>query len=305
MTQIRGAFPLPQTSPQISGNVQVVCLVSGGTYVPPSGNYLINTGPDTDLQWFDPLATRWRPIAPHIALTPLNCDGVNYRLYNSSGSVDSVTISGAGSAGTNGIGPIQTGTTLSIAASPTGLQAQAYVIIGGSVPAPTLVQGGSGFTTVPIICCDPPPVGGIQATFTATIAGGVITAITLVNAGAGYTSIPQFYVVPQPALWQGGPPWPGGPVQPWPGPGSINSANVWPGTVYQPDIAPNGALISGNPLTGSGTVTGITVIAGGGGYATAPAVSFAGGTLTGMTATAVLDATAAATDTSYVQGSVN
>ena len=96
---------------------------------------------------------------------------------------------------------------------------------------------------------------------------------------------------------------------PWPAPGTINPANVWPGTVYQPNIPVNasqGALIIGNPLTGSGTITGITVIYGGGGYAAAPAVTIAGGTLAGTpAATAVLDAGTIGNDTSYLQWKVN
>lgn len=309
MTQIRGVFPLPQTNPQIAGVDQVVCLGSGGVYVLPAGNFLVTTGPLTYLQWFDPLATQWRPPQPHQSLGFINSDSTNYRLINASGTVDSITIGGAGSGGTNGIGPVQTGTTISFAASPTGAQAAGYVIIGGSVPAPTLVLGGSGYVVPPIVCCDPPPVGGIQATFTATInAQGAISGVTLVNPGAGYTSVPQFYIIPQPKFYQGMPRWPGDPPPPppWPAPGTINPQNVWPGTVYQPNIdSTAGALIVGQPLTGSGTVTGITILYSGGGYAAAPAITFAGGPLTGATATAVLNAGTIGPDTSYLQWKVN
>jgi hypothetical protein len=310
MTQIRGVFPLPQTSPQIAGVDQVVELGSGCVYVMPSGNYLCATGPNTALEWFDPLATQWRPMVADPAYNEFSSDGTNYRLVNMTGGVSTVTVSGAGSGGTNGIGPVQTGTTVAFSASPTGawMTAQGYGIVGGSVPAPTVTQAGSNFVVPPIVCCDPPPVGGIQATFVAQInASGGIASVTQVNPGAGYTSVPQFYVIPQPQYWQGGQRWPGDTiVQPWPAPGLVNQANVWPGTIFQPNIATAGALLTGNALTGSGTLTGIVVIYNGGGYATGtpPTLSFAGGSLTGMTATATV-ATAPANDVSYLQAKVN
>lgn len=301
MPQIRGVFPLPQTSPQIAGVDQVVCLPSGGIYVLPPGNFIVTTGPSTYLEYFDPLQTIWRPTQPHQAFGYLSCDGSNYRLLNGSGIVSSVTITAAGSGGTNGIGPVETGTTISFAASPSGAQAVGYVIVGGSVPAPQLVQGGSEFVVAPLVCCDPPPVGGIQATFTATIsAAGVITAVTLVNPGAGYTSIPQFYIIPQPMFCQSVLRWPRDfPPQKWPAPGLINQANVWPGTIYQPNIPVNpsqGALIVGQPLTGSGTVTGINIIYNGAGYTgtATPAITFAGGPLTGAVATSQMSLSAPA-----------
>ena len=310
MTQIRGVFPLPQTSPQICGVDQVVALVSGGMYVVPSGNYLLAAGPNTALEWFDPISTSWRPLFAPQAYTDFTSDGTNYRLVNMSGGVSTVAVTGAGSAGANGIGPVQTGTTVGFSAAPGGawLTAQGYAIVGGSVPAPTVTQGGANFVVPPLVCCDPPPIGGVQATFTATInASGAIATVTQVNAGAGYTSIPQFYVIPQPQYYQGGPRWPGDSViQPWPAPGTINPANVWPGTIYQANIATTGALLTGNALTGSGTLTGIGIIYNGGSYTTAapPTIAFAGGTLTGMTATATV-ATNGATDTSYLQAKVN
>ena len=306
MTQIRGIFPLPQISPQICGIPSVITLVSGGVYYFPAGNYLTATGANTAMQWFDPLVGQWRPSIADQPYGMLNADWANYRLLNMTGTVTSLALT-AGSAGTNGIGPAQTGTSISFTVSPTGAQAEGYVIVGGSVPAPTVTQGGSGFVVPPVICCDPPPVGGIQATFVCTITAGAIATVTQVNAGAGYTSVPQFYIIPQPHHYQGMPRWPGDTVpNPFPPPGLIHPSNVWPGTVFQPNININGALLTGNALTGSGTLTGIVMDNVGGGYATAgaPTVAFTGGTLTGAAATATV-ATAPANDTSYVQAKVN
>ncbi len=55
----------------------------------------------------------------------------------------------------------------------------------------TVVNGGSGYATVPTVTLSAPDVGGTQATATATIADGKITAITLTNNGTKYTTRPQ------------------------------------------------------------------------------------------------------------------
>lgn len=306
MTQIRGVFPLPQTSPQIAGVVQVVTLGPGGIYVMPSGNYLVQCGPTTVLQWYDPLALMWRVVTPAQEYTPLNADGTNYRLVNFSGIVQGAVITAPGTSGVDGIGPVQTGTSLGIAPPPAGGvtgQATGYCIIGGALAAPTVVQGGMRFQVAPIVCCDPPPVGGRQATFVATVdENGVINAVNVVDPGAGYNRVPQFYVVPQPRHYQGSPRWPmidevPPPWElrglrhpsPWPAPGLIHPDCVWPGTLFQPNIDPRGALIVGTPLVGTGTVTGIVIDYYGAGYdGTVPAITFVGGPLTGAAATAVM-----------------
>jgi len=320
MAQIRGPFILPRTSPQICGIPGEVALQSGGIWLFPSGDYLVTVGPNTLLQYFHPLKRCWVPVllpSPSMVI-PISCDGGNYRLYNASGSVTNVTIGAAGSGGTNGIGPVETSATLSFAAATLpGITAQGYAIVGGTVPAPTVVQPGQDFEVPPVICCDPPPDGGVQATFVcATNAAGGIASVTVVNPGAGYKSVPQFYIIPQAKFYQGAPRWPFDhppyqpalvwpPHWPWPAPGLVAPQNVWPGTLYQPRIdAVRGALLQGNALTGSGTLTGVVVIYGGGNYSAAPAITFAATGLAGATATAVLSTAAAAVDTSTVQAVV-
>jgi hypothetical protein len=309
MPQIRGVFPLPQTSPQIAGVPAALSLVSGGMYILPPGDFYIAPGPNTLLQWWDPIFTIWRPTVVSPGFVDVNSDGSNYRLFNATGSVTGVTVGTAGSGGTNGIGPLQTGASVGFAAAAGGppFTAQGYVVVGGSVPAPTVTQGGSGFVVPPVVCCDPPPPGGVQATFTAILsAAGVITGVTQVNAGAGYVSPPQFYVIPQPMFYQGAVRWPGDTPQTWPAPGLINQANMWPGSIFQPNLNnPNGALLTSNPLTGSGSVTALVVTYGGGGYTTAaaPAITFAGAPA-GAAATSTVAANGS-TDTSYIQAKVN
>lgn len=300
MGHIRGQFPFPPTTPQTIGAGGVIMLQSGGIFVPPSGEYCCTTGSQTVLQWYDPLNNMWRTFQQSGELTTFDTDGANLRMVNQSGVIIGAAITNAGSGGVNGIGPVQTGSTISFATGGVAsvLTAQGYVIVGGSVPAPTVTQGGSGFLVPPLIYCDPPPPGGIQATFTSTIsAAGVVTGITQVNPGAGYASIPQFYVVPQWQFYNGQPRFPGDTAVPpsigtsW-APGLLTTNNMWNGSPYQGNIAvptTSGVLLTGNALTGSGTLTGIVVTQYGGGYtgASSATVTFGGTSLGAAAATAV------------------
>jgi len=301
MAQIRGAFPFPPTSPQNMGAPGVVCLASGRTYNIPAGEYSIVPGPQTVLQWWDPLNQLWRSTqAEQGVQTYISSDGTNYRLLNASGIVQGASITNAGSGGTNGIGPVQTGSTVSFGAPASGLAsdtAAGYVVVGGTVPAPTVTQAGSGFLIPPLIVCDPPPPGGVQATFVCTLtSGGGINTVTQVNAGAGYTSIPQFYIIPQFQNYNGAPRYPGDtaiPVQPgtnW-APGLIHPNNLWNGSPYQGNLSSaSGALLTGNALTGSGTLTAIIVTYQGGTYAggSIPTITLAGTSLGAAAATAIM-----------------
>lgn len=53
----------------------------------------------------------------------------------------------------------------------------------------TVTNGGSGYTSVPVVTIAD-PVTGTTATATATLTGGVVTSITVTEAGSGYTSAP-------------------------------------------------------------------------------------------------------------------
>src|SRR5215471_8051120 len=304
MAQIRGpGIPLLGDSPQNTGRSQVITLLPGGIFDLPQGDYIITTGSQTVLQWANPLNGLWYGVSPPQATASITTDGGNYRLVNLSGVAVGASITNAGSGGVNGIGPVQTGSNVVFGApAANNLTAQGYVIVGGSVPAPTITQAGSGFVAPPLVVCDPPPIGGIQATFVGTItAAGALNTVTQVNPGAGYTSIPQFYIYPQPAVSMQQPLYPGGSTTPgigagapglFPPPGLINPANVPSGSLFQPNVVSGtaGALLTGNALTGSGTLTGIVMNNYGTGYTgtTLPAVSFTGTSLGAAAATAIM-----------------
>jgi len=274
----------------------VLSLASGGVWYPPSGTYLITTGSQTIVQWWDPTNAIWRQYAGPETLAQISCDGANYRLVNNSGTCVGGNITNAGSGGVNGIGPNQTGSTVTFAAPAAGgapATAQGYVVVGGSVPAPTITQGGSGFLVPPQVVCDPPPAGGVQATFTTAIsAAGVLTGVTQATAGAGYTSIPQFYIIPQPQFYQGSIRFPGDTPQTTPAPGLINPANSWQGSPFQANLVTGttGALLTGVALTGSGTLTAIVMTAFGTGYAgnSQATITFGGTSLGAAAATPIM-----------------
>jgi hypothetical protein len=294
-------YPLPTAQ---TGDIPI-SLVSGGTYVPASGNYtVVFAGADLRIQQMDPVAMQWRNMCGGLTGGDwFAADGTNTRLINLTGTI-SLTLGAAGSGGTNGIGVAATGVAVAIAAAPAGgINATGYAIVGGSVPAPAVTQGGSGFVAPPVIMIDPPPPGGIQATATATVTAGAISAIVMVNPGAGYVSAPNFYILPQPAVYYGSP-IAGIAPDIFPAPGLVAPPHAPQGSIYFGNISvASGALLTYGALGGSGTVTGLGLLNWGGGYVTtAPAVTITGAGA--ATATAVLGP-APATESMFLQSRVS
>jgi hypothetical protein len=303
MAQVRGAFPFPLA--QVAEGTARLALGSGGVWYPPSGEYIITLDASCQLERWDPTEQAW--LVFDNAGTGngdfLSCDGYNIRVRNITGVVSGNTISNAGSGMTNGIGPTATGVSVGYGASnTTGYPtATGYVIIGGSVAAPTVTQAGSGFLVPPLIVIDPPPPGGIQASAIAvmTAAGSSgIASITMVNVGAGYAVSPNFYIIPQPALYQGSTS--GGiAAGAVPAPGLVNPANAVPGN-QNLGLGTTGALLTSAALTGSGTLLGIHMTNFGGGYTAAPTVTFTGGA-GGVAVTALVAVTSLANATVTLQ----
>ena len=282
MPRIGGAFPF--TPANVAWGGGTVPLLSGQAFYAPAGNYLWGPGNQTCLQWFDPIAGQWRTIqAPDSGPTLFNTDGYNWRLINMSGVVVGANITNVGSGGLNGIGTVATGVTVAFASpgvtgAPTAL---GYPIVGGSVAAPTITQAGSGFVIPPIVLCDPPPFGGVQALFTCTLsAGGGIASIVTVNAGAGYlqSAPPNFYIMPQPATYQGAPSG-GVAAAGFMALGLVHPLMVPPASAPGYNLSSSaGALFTSNANTGSGTLTGLVMYSYGGQYTgtTIPSITIGG-----------------------------
>jgi hypothetical protein len=277
MSRIGGAFPLPLA--QVAEGGTRIELASGATFYFPAGTYIVQNDSHTQIEFWDGQSQSWQILYPVSTGGYLSADGFNFRARNKFGAGSLTTISNAGSTMTNGIGSVINGVSAAVAASDTtGYPTiTLQTIVGGSVAAPTITQAGSGFLRPPLIVIDPPPPGGIQATAYAvlTAAGGSgIAAVTMDNVGAGYAATPNFWIIPQPATYQGGPTL-----------GNAAGANPAPGLVYPGNAVPGnqntsatGAQLTPVALTGSGTLTGLVIIDAGGGYTTAsPAVTFTGG----------------------------
>jgi hypothetical protein len=296
MSNIRGAFPFPLAQPNEGGGV--IALASGGVWYPPSGEWLLQTAANCGVEWWDPIAQFWRNVVSNSNTGDyFSTDGWNYRLHNLTGIVQVASFA-AGSGGTNGIGFAATGAAVSIIASNTtgGQQATAYAVVGGSVQAPTITQAGSGFLLPPLVVIDAPPPGGIQATATCALtAGGGIASVTMANVGGGYATSPNFYLIPQMAYYGGGPSGGVAAAASSPPPGLVFPANAVPGNQ---NTSATGAQLTSLALTGSGTLTGVVMIANGGGYTGTPT-----GTVTGVGAATVTFSavTAAAVTQAFVQ----
>src|ERR1700690_2596085 len=300
MARIGGAFPFPLA--QIGEGTARLSLGSGGVWYPPAGEYIFTMDANTQVERWDPTEQVWAVIDDANTNNGdyINCDGYNIRLHNITGVVSGNTLT-AGSGMTNGIGSAATGVSVAYGVSnTTGYPtATGYVVIGGSVAAPTVTQAGSGFLVPPVIVIDPPPPGGVQASAIAvmTAAGSSgVASITMVNAGAGYSVTPNFYVIPQPALYQGGPSgsFAAGGI---PAPGLVYPANAVPGNQNTSAV---GCQLTSIALTGSGTLLAIKMVNSGGGYTSAPAVTFTGGA-GGIASTALVAVTSLANSSVLIQ----
>ena len=294
MPRIGGAFPLPTA--QLAEGTNKVELASGGTFYFPSGQYAILTDANSIIEIWDPIENTWRTWIAASTGGYIFCDGYNFRGLNTTGAVTSTTLT-AGSGMTNGIGPPSStggsGVSASFGASNTtgGATATGFVVVGGSVQAPTVTQAGSGFLVPPLVVIDPPPSGGVQATAIAALtAGGGIASITMENVGGGYLASPNFWLIPQTNIYQGGTS------------GGIAAGAIPPaGLVYPSNAVPgnqntssSGAQLTSAALTGSGTITGFRVTNRGGGYTGAPTVTLTGASGGGAITAVVANTTPAA-----------
>jgi hypothetical protein len=304
MAQIRGFFPYPTA--QLAEGGGVIALPSGGTWYPPPGEFLITCPANCAMQYWNPIAQNWvNYTGATTSVDYFSTDGANWRMINLTGIVQVASFT-AGSAGTNGIGSASGATLVVSAPGTNGVQATGYVIVGGSVAAPTVTQAGSGFLVPPLLVADPPPLGGIQATATCALSGtpgatgSGIGVITMLNVGAGYAVTPNWWVIPQPAYYTGGPsgsPTTFLPAAGTPPPGLVFPANAVPGNQ---NTSPVGVQLTSVALTGSGTLTGVVMVNNGSLYTGTPTGTIAGGGLTSATVT-MSAVTAAATTTAFAQ----
>lgn len=241
-------------------------IAPGETRTIPAGWNVIQTGPFTFNQWFDPVKQAWTGFAPTIDTSVVHSDGSNYRVANLTGCVIDAFVTTAGSAYTS---------APTVAFNQGG--ATAVAVMGQVVSTTvTIVNGGSNYTLPPRVVIDAPNKGsttpGVGAQGYATLTGGVVTSVTITDQGGGYGSItgvggfqPQITFATDPT-----------------DPNASSSTTP---------ITPATATLA---LTGAGTVNALIVTFQGTPQTSVSTISFSGGGGTGAAATAVMALTVTA-----------
>lgn len=192
-----------------------VPLVTGEIFNIPSGQYIVQPGLYTFVQWYDPITAMWRNFQSANSNAPvtISSDGFNYRLANLTGTVAGAVVTNGGTGYTNGVyfpsgfpisgnpnAVLQAGLasapSVTVAAGGGTIVPQMNIVVGGAInTSVTITNAGSGYTRAPILQISPPPAGGVPATATCTISAGAINAVTVTNQGAGYLAAPTITVV--------------------------------------------------------------------------------------------------------------
>ena len=163
-----------------------------------------------------------------------------------------------------------------------GTGAAGEVVVNGSLSDIVLTNGGTGYTTVPIVSIA--GGGGEGATATAVISNGAVTKILIGNGGTGYTSAPQISLV-----GGGG----GGATATASVRGPVKEVKITSGGVgytTQPKVTLNsGVGAAAQPVVINGKIESIALLSSGSGYTSPPTV-FISGDGFGAEATAQLGA---------------
>ena len=169
--------------------VTELLLGSGETFVVPAGNWIVNPGPYTFIQYRDPVTRLWRNTSqtPNASRTLIS-DGVNVRLANLTGCALGAIITNVGS-----------GYTSAPSVSPSAGSSAWTAIVGGAISTTvTITTAGAGYSHKPQLIVEPPPAGGLPATAYVTVSAGAIATVVVLDQGAGYVTAPRITVVPDP-----------------------------------------------------------------------------------------------------------
>lgn len=162
-----------------------IALGAGESMLIPAGSYHLDLGTNLVYQQLDPVTNTWEGTDAGATIQVMS-DGVNYRVYNSTGSIVTTTVTSAGS-----------GYTSAPTVVPSAGNAVLTPIIGGAINSTVVINSGGGaYNYTPMVVISAPQTPGIAATATATLTGTAVSAVTIVNAGAGYTQLPTITFVP-------------------------------------------------------------------------------------------------------------
>lgn len=172
-------------------------LPPGESLMIPAGDWLVQPGGYSLVQWLDPISGTWRSYSMDRGqpLEVYSAGGSNLRIANLTGCPVAAVVAGGGT--------LYTQATASITANVGGSLWTA--VVGGSLTVSSIVNPGAGFTIRPLVLIPDPPtqasngVGGVPAIATCTLANATVTAVALSNVGAGYTAATiSALIVPSP-----------------------------------------------------------------------------------------------------------
>lgn len=238
---------------------------------PLTGQYIVNLGPYTSLQFLDSNLGLWRNYYAFAGdAFSISSDGTNFRLANTTGCPVGMVVTNGGSGLTNGFN------TVTIAASTGG--STWNTLVGGALATGIAVTGanisaGTSYTKAPILIFSP-PVGQttpyVLPSAICSLAAGTITSVTVTNQGAGLAAAPSLQIVNAVGDITGG--------------GASLAANLslalsgalvvaWPtsyGNIGGLAAAPTFTFSPASSIAATAVmnfcVTGVSLIAGGGGY---------------------------------------
>lgn len=173
-------------------NTNAVTVPAGESYIIPAGNYFVQVGEYSEMQFLDPVTGIWRTQLSAGESGHFAIDGANFRLANLTGCpVAAIITTNAATGATTGIGA--TATNLTVTAS-SGASTWCPIVGGAiSLTCVTGVTGsipGSGYLFPPTAIISAPPPGGLQATAHVTgipTTGALLAAQVIIdNQGAGY-----------------------------------------------------------------------------------------------------------------------
>lgn len=156
-----------------------VTLAGAQAFQVPSGQYLVQLGRYTTIEWLDGNSNTWRAANNISGNLPFDSDGTNYRLINRTGTPVGAILTNLGSSYT-------TAPTVTVSTGGSVWQA----ILGGALNTTITTATAGTYNYIPTIIFPPPPDGGFQATATAALSGAGLGTVTMVNRGAGYTAAP-------------------------------------------------------------------------------------------------------------------
>lgn len=236
MSMAPGAiFPLP-VGQGVVGTFGQTGAANQLTGNPLSGQYLINLGPYTVLQQYDPGLQYWHDVQCMLGgPVTITSDGKNYRLANTTGCPVGALITNAGTGLTNGFN--------TVTVTPSAGGSTWNTIVGGAINATVVIAAaGANYTTPPILVFAPPASQGntpyVLPTAVCTLTAGAISSVTVVNQGCGLVAAPSITVLPQPIDITGG--------------GAALTVNA--------TLALTGQLLLMWPVTYNNTGTGLTAV---------------------------------------------